>query len=182
METEEWKIVPSWPDYEASSLGRVRRTKAHARPAYYIQKLRMVGHYLNATVYRDKVPTKLPVHRLVCEAFHGPCPSDKKLVAHANGDPLDNRPSNLRWATYAENRADDRRHGKLEFGDAHWSRRARAAGERPAYCARLTPDDVRRIRSSNKSYRQWGRELGVRATTVRAAKLGLTWKDIEPNS
>jgi hypothetical protein len=43
------------------------------------------------------------VHRLVCEAFHGPCPEDATLVMHENEDSLDNRPENLRWATQKDN-------------------------------------------------------------------------------
>lgn len=43
------------------------------------------------------------VHRLICEAFHGICPSDKEVVDHINRVKDDNRPENLRWVTVAEN-------------------------------------------------------------------------------
>ena len=43
------------------------------------------------------------VHRLVCEAFHGPQPEGKPVVLHLNEDALDNRPENLRWGTQKEN-------------------------------------------------------------------------------
>lgn len=51
------------------------------------------------------------VHRLVCEAFHGPAPEATMDVAHNNGNRTDNRAENLRWATRAENIADQRKHG-----------------------------------------------------------------------
>lgn len=49
-------------------------------------------------------------HRLICEAYHGPQPSDQHIVAHLNGDPLDNRPENLRWSLPEHNRLDDVTH------------------------------------------------------------------------
>lgn len=43
------------------------------------------------------------VHRLICEAFHGPAPEDKPFVDHINRVRDDNRPENLRWASSKEN-------------------------------------------------------------------------------
>lgn len=54
------------------------------------------------------------IHNLVCEAFHGPRPGHwtEWHACHTNGDPLDNRAKNLRWATPRENNWDDQiRHG-----------------------------------------------------------------------
>lgn len=78
------------------------------------------------------------VHRLVCEAFHGPRPEGKQCVAHRDGDTENNRPHNVYWATYLENAADRDRHGTTAKGessgarihrdrwirgDDHWTRR-----------------------------------------------------------
>lgn len=51
------------------------------------------------------------IHVMVCEVFHGPRPTPQHQVAHINGDRLDNRAANLRWATPSENIADQVRHG-----------------------------------------------------------------------
>jgi HNH endonuclease len=51
------------------------------------------------------------VHALVCETYHGPKPSPAHQAAHLNGNPSDNRPSNLAWKTPKENAADRVRHG-----------------------------------------------------------------------
>ena len=42
------------------------------------------------------------MHRLVCAAFHGPCPNDTYTCDHINRDSSDNRASNLRWASKSE--------------------------------------------------------------------------------
>jgi hypothetical protein len=47
-----------------------------------------------------------------------------------------------------------------------------------AKCARLTEELVRQIRSSSKSDSAWAKELGVANTTVRSARLGITWKHV----
>ena len=44
------------------------------------------------------------LHRLVCEAFHGPCPSSNHEVDHIDDNRLNFCPSNLRWLTISENR------------------------------------------------------------------------------
>ena len=43
------------------------------------------------------------LHRLVCEAFHGPPPSGKGDVNHKDHDKLNNHPDNLEWLSRSEN-------------------------------------------------------------------------------
>lgn len=57
-------------------------------------------HKYMGTTYRKK---NYKVHTLVCEAFHGPKPTDTSVVIHINEDGTDNRPENLRWGTQKEN-------------------------------------------------------------------------------
>jgi len=45
----------------------------------------------------------IKVHRVVCEAFHGPAPFPKSVVIHLNEDATDNRAENLKWGTQKEN-------------------------------------------------------------------------------
>jgi hypothetical protein len=65
------------------------------------------------------------VHRLVLFAFVGPCPAGMEC-RHLNGNPQDNRVSNLRWGTHSENSRDAVRHGTcylLRQGERHPSAR-----------------------------------------------------------
>lgn len=45
----------------------------------------------------------MKVHRLVCEAFNGPAPSERAVVIHLDEDATNNRADNLRWGTQKEN-------------------------------------------------------------------------------
>lgn len=51
------------------------------------------------------------IHRLVAKAFVPGETEERWIVAHNNGVRNDNRPCNLRWATFAENNADKKIHG-----------------------------------------------------------------------
>jgi len=45
----------------------------------------------------------MKIHRLVCEAFHGPPPFARAVVIHLDEDALNNRADNLKWGTQKEN-------------------------------------------------------------------------------
>jgi hypothetical protein len=166
-DAEEWRIIPSHPDYEASSLGRIRRgslihkgeVNSHG---YHCVRLRKVRH---------------STHRLVCEAFHGPCPKGKTDVAHFDGDRLNNAAGNLRWATRAENVADAKRHGTF-VGDTSEATMASVAagraGERNPF-AKLTQGAVDEIRASDEPHRTIARRLGVADGTIRKIRKGELW-------
>lgn len=116
---EEWRDIPSVPQMQASSWGRVR-----LKPYSYTMPNGGVRHYRNpkprwgveqkAATGRDGVPRRRLVYilglrkcfivaRLVCEAFHGPAPKDRPIAMHLDEDPSNNKPGNLAWGTQREN-------------------------------------------------------------------------------
>jgi predicted DNA-binding protein (UPF0251 family) len=131
-DTEEWRYVEGWPDYEVSSQGRVRRRV----PRYFINpkngqtKIQYpAGRFSAIWLDKDGYPrvglskngkqNQFTVSVLVCVAFHGPRPSKRHQAAHNNGNRSQNTPQNLRWALPVENSADMVKHGKSQRGEKH---------------------------------------------------------------
>jgi hypothetical protein len=120
-EDEVWRDIPEWEGlYQASDRGRVRSLErtiqnSGARGGYVRRRSKVLktvtvesGHHIVA-LCRDGKRQTAGVHRLVCMAFHGPNPPGHE-TAHWDGNPTNNVPSNLRWATRSENLMDRRRH------------------------------------------------------------------------
>lgn len=112
---EKWITVAEAPDYEVSSLGRVRSVprEAHGkrwRGRELSQHVRPDGYLAVNFSVAGKVKGRL-VHKVVCEAFHGPAPSKDHVVRHKDGDRSNARADNLRWGTRAENAKDSIEHG-----------------------------------------------------------------------
>lgn len=168
-QAEEWRPVPGSCGYEISSSGNFRRTSTKdGRPPRAIQGSIEKGGYRRYFIaYQDGRRKPVRAHRLVCEAFHGPRPSDRHFVAHGDGNRLNNHQSNLRWATVAENEADKDRHG------------TRAVGERHGM-AKLSWADVVKIRAADKSPRELAVEFGVVDWTIRDILAGRRWKAPSP--
>ena len=123
-ETEEevWKPIAGYEGlYEVSNQGRVRsldRVVTSSSGQVYARKGRTlkvspgnVGYPVVGLSRAGVVKNRL-VHRLVLETFVGP-PEEGLEACHNNGVKTDNRLSNLRWGTSAENTEDIRRHGRM---------------------------------------------------------------------
>ena len=100
---EIWKIIPSYPDYEASTLGRIRRKTGGSRNTKVGRILKHMIHYKGYV--RVDLGAKAKgkrVHHLILEAFVGPRPEGKQ-TNHINGIKSDNRLVNLEWVTPQQN-------------------------------------------------------------------------------
>lgn len=108
------KAIPSLKGAYANELGQIKLPEAKAdmpKGGQRVYKTKWIYgvkrrasktamHEYLAVLYRGK---NYKIHRLVCEAFHGPHPEGKPIVLHLNEDATDNRPENLRWGTQKEN-------------------------------------------------------------------------------
>lgn len=164
---EEWRPVPSLPPYAVSSLGNVRGHRKQLKP------------YLDACGY-PRISTggrSHGVHRLVAEAFLGPCPSGFE-VAHKDHNRANAAASNLEYLTHADNVRASAEAGRSMRGEAHVS-------------ASMTEDTARAILSRHKPGRGRGRgvfqpgsakalarEYGVSVRAVACLVRGETWKHL----
>lgn len=89
---EEWKQVPSCPEYSVSSYGRVRRDATGYEP--HTNTLR--GGYERVKMWNYDRYYYRYRHDLVTEAFL-PQPSSEYRLHHKNGNKTDNRVENLEW-------------------------------------------------------------------------------------
>lgn len=157
---EVWLPAIGWERfYRVSSLGRVYSLHQTGR---LVTGMLVRGGYRVLKVRDGERQANVMVHRMVLEAFTGPCPEGQEAL-HGNGVPNDNRANNLRWGTKAENQADRIRHGTSNHG---------SDGARP----KLTDDLARQIRATPEiSADEWAARTGVSAQAIFALRRGETW-------
>lgn len=156
---EVWKVIPVAPNYEASSLGRIRNIdglimRDTVKPCGY--------RYIRLSI--DGNPTSFRVHRLVAMAFHG-IPSGDMQVNHRNSDKCDNRPDNLEWVTSSQNIRHNNNYGtRHRLGESN-------------HAARLKEHQVLEIMALKGRMRQKdiGEMYGVSSTTVGFIHRGDKW-------
>ena len=111
---EIWKPVPGYEGfYEVSSLGRIRGVdrmimrkdgkKYPVKGAILSPKKRRYDGYLEITLRREGHMKTFKIHRLVMLTFVGEPPEGKYEVDHKDGDPENNRLSNLEYVSKKEN-------------------------------------------------------------------------------
>lgn len=94
-----WKKISRNDNYSINENGDVRNDATGRVKAPFVNK---ANGYLTVDLYRDNKSEKVPIHRLVAEAFI-PNPENKPTVDHKDGNRQNNSIENLRWATYSEN-------------------------------------------------------------------------------
>jgi hypothetical protein len=162
LTTEEWRIVPGFPDYEVSTLGRVKSNKTHKgqKPG---KLLKATGKtYVHVGLWVDGKSTTLNVHQIVAAAFIGPCPRGKQ-INHKDKDEKNNRIDNLEYLTPSQNQQ-------------HAFNTGRAIGH-----AKLTEDDVRAIRERLRHQAKTtdlAKEYQVNITCIHKLRVGQTWKHV----
>lgn len=114
MKTE-LRAIPSFPEYSASTEGRIWSSRRHGR---WLKPYRNSQGYLRVSLRRDGKTFTRQIHTLVAEAFHGPRP-DGMDVCHNDGNPSNNSATNLRYDTHSGNLLDMARHGTGNASKTH---------------------------------------------------------------
>ena len=167
---EEWRAVVGFEGkYEVSPGGYVRSLIGRCGPRKLLKTFPVgLGNRayprVNLSLGSHRFTPKA-VHRLVLEAFRGPCPAGYQ-ARHLNGDPKDSRLANLVWGTPKENTGDQVRHG------------TRRRGTR-VYNAKLTETAVIEIRRKGGSTLRLAREYGVGRSTIDRVLKGESWGHVD---
>lgn len=128
-----WRPCASFPAYEVSEFGDVRRVNGKAR-----KSAPNSAGYACFGLYRDGKAKTVQASHLVMEAFGPPKPFDGAQVCHNDGTRSNDHYSNLRWDSPKGNAADRRIHGTETNGERNGQ-------------SKLTVDDVIEIRKLSDS-------------------------------
>lgn len=173
MSTEIWKPVTGYEGlYEVSDHGRVRSLDRRDRMGRFykgrvLRPRRLKHGYLRVNLCFNGSSEARYVHRLVLEAFVGPCPEGMQACHFPDRDPANNRRSNLRWDAVKANGEDRVRHGT-----AH-----RPRGERCGR-AKLTEEialSMFRMREEGRTLREIAQACGTGIRNVQRILSGERW-------
>ena len=175
--TETWKPVVGFEGlYEISDFGRIKSLDRMIQRRGHTKLLR--GRLLTSSVngaghlqinLSNENKKSFKVHRLVLEAFTGPCPQGLECC-HNDGNHVNNHIENLRWDTRSSNIMDRVDHGVSNRGERQGS-------------SKLTEDQVHQIRTlckhSDIPQREIGGMYGVNQQTVSKIHTRIRWAWLE---
>jgi len=180
MTEERWKAIPGYEGlYEASDLGRIRsvyRVVIHRDGQVRRYQSKVLKPTPDKKGYPMVVLSKSArlstffVHRLVLLAFVGPRPAGMVVRHFPDPDPANNRLSNIRYGTPAENSADQIVHGTHTKGDRNGT-------------AKLSTADVLAIKEALKNRRRGtaaalAKKYKVSTSTISFINLGKAWRTV----
>ena len=163
--TEIWKEVKGYPDYQISNMGRVKSFKNNSS-----KLLKMVegsNGYSRITLQNEK-SFNFRIHILIISHFGIPKPSPIHQCNHKDGDKSNNWNTNLEWMTPKQN-----------------NQHARATGLNNQYganqlFAKLTDKIVKKIRKSYGDYSQeyLGKLYRVSQSVISNVVNNQAWKHV----
>lgn len=171
----EYRDIPGFPGYRATSEGHIESCwTSGSHGGMQSQWRRMLpwvtrdGRFI-VGIYRNGTRSRRPIHRLVCEAFHGPCPAGCECC-HNDGCCTNNVPFNLRWDTHKRNCVERREQGSAAIGERNGN-------------AFLTASDVCGIRMMGASgipQRAIAMHFAITQASVSLIIRGESWRHVLP--
>ena len=160
--------VLGFDDYRVGDDGTVWSKKSGTWKKLKLHSYGRYGH-LKVNLFRDDVLHQRTVHRLVLEAFVGPCPVGMECRHFPDRDPSNNNLTNLSWSSHQTNMDDRVLHATVPRGEDH-------------HGARLTVKKVLEIRkmyaSGDYSYHALATIFKVATTNIRRIVKRETWKHV----
>jgi hypothetical protein len=163
--------IDGFPGYAVSRDGRVWNIRCPGKwqPRYRFDWAEMKQYrrpcYLSVTLWRNNAPSHIYVHKLVLTHFVSPRPTPRHEACHLDGNPLNNRLDNLRWAEHRENESHKRAHGTAPTGERNGT-------------AILSADTVRLIRAATGTQRAIAERFGIAQPTVCNVRKRKTWTHV----
>lgn len=146
MTKEIWKDIPSYEKlYQISNCGKIERLigyQCNKKRSLKSKKINKYG-YLMVCLCKNNKCKYFYIHRLVLEAFVGPCPSGMEC-RHLDGKPSNNRLYNLEWTTHNENMKDKIKHKTIYNGENN-----KKGSDHPN--SKLINNDIFKMREMNKN-------------------------------
>ena len=170
----EYRSLPGYSGYRVGSDGSVwtrKNARWGLRDEYKLMRpspCNESGHLFVHLVSDDGKRRQFLVHRLVLEAFVGPCPPGMQACHSPGRSPSNNNLANLRWDTFSNNQLDRALHGTDQRGAKN-------------HYAKLTEiqamEAIRRC-TDGESRRDVANSLGVTAGCIGQLVTGRTWRNI----
>jgi len=111
------KIVDGFEDYAICENGTLWSRRGKKYWCQVLGSQKNTGH-VRVAIYNGSGRTNTYLHRIVLEAFVGPCPDGMEACHSPDYTPTNNQLSNLRWGTPKENGNDAVLHGRTVRGSS----------------------------------------------------------------
>lgn len=162
---EFWKTILRTPDYEISSLGRVRNATTHR---ILKARLRKNGYMEIALRDETKKQHHLRISRLIGLTFLGGPPFPGAIVAHKDGTRTNDTVCNLYWTTQKQNHADREAHGRAPKGSRNGS----------AVLDEASVQQIRQLLAEGARQSALADIFGVCGSTINHIKTRKSWSHI----
>ena len=164
---EQWRPIPGYERlYDVSDQGRIKSWHRSRKAPKILSSSH--GRYAQVQLHKDGIANAMLVHRLILEAFIGPCPPGMECC-HNNGDKHDNQIKNLRWDTRSANMLDAVRHDGHNCGEKYGR-------------SKLTEEQALEIRrlyaAGDHTQRQLSEKFGTDRSNIGQIVRRVTWRHI----